>query len=375
MKIAQVSPLCESVPPKTYGGTERVVSYLTDELVRQGHEVTLFASGDSQTTAKLVSTVECSLRSKEGVQDMVAHHLVQMQEVAERMGEFDILHFHTDYIHFPVTSNQSFPHVTTLHGRLDIPDLQSIYQKFRNQPVVSISESQRNPLPQAEWAGTVYHGLPLDLYSKGNGDGDYVVFLGRISPEKAPDMAIEIARQAGIKIKIAAKIDKADQEYYNRVVRPLMDQTHVEYLGEIGEAEKGKLLQDARALLFPINWPEPFGMVLIEAMACGTPTIAYPGGSVPELLENGKTGMIVQNKEEAVKALNQIHKLDRQLIRDTFEKRFSVQVMTENYVRIYERLISDGKKNIFLNGRKKEGIVSEPAGAGNYYLHINGTGG
>ncbi|WP_040497648.1 glycosyltransferase family 4 protein [Fulvivirga imtechensis] len=375
MKIAQISPLCESVPPKAYGGTERVVSYLTEELVRQGHEVTLFASKDSQTKAQLVSTVEQSLRLKEGVLDTVAHHIVQMQEVIERMHEFDILHFHTDYIHFPVTSNTSIPHVTTLHGRLDIPDLQYIYNKFKNQPVISISDAQRKPLPHAEWAGTVYHGLPLNLYTKGDGDGDYVVFLGRISPEKAPDKAIEIAQRAGIPIKIAAKIDKADYEYYSQKIKPLFKLPHVEYLGEIGENEKEQLLQKAKALLFPINWPEPFGMVLAEAMACGTPTIAFPNGSVPELVEEGKTGLIVHDTASAASALKNIDALDRDLIRNTFEKRFSVQVMADNYLYIYDNIINKKGKSIELpvNGQLSIGAKRTIASEG--YLHINGTRG
>lgn len=371
MKIAQIAPLCESVPPMAYGGTERVVSYLTEELVRQGHEVTLFASGDSKSSARIISTVERSLRQKTDVQDTVAHHIVQMQEVIERMHEFDILHFHTDYIHFPITSNSYNPHVTTLHGRLDIPDLQYVYQRFRNQPVVSISDSQRQPLPCAEWAGTVYHGLPLDLYTQGNGEGDYVVFLGRISPEKSPDLAIEIARRAGIKIKIAAKIDKADYEYYNSKIKHLIQQPHVEFLGEIGEAEKSELLQNALALIFPIQWPEPFGMVLIEAMACGTPTIAFRYGSVPELLDERKTGMIVNDVDAAVEAVKNIAGLDRNIIRATFEKKFGVDVMAENYIRIYTELINQkraGYQPINTKPKTEEEIA-------NGYMHVNGARG
>ena len=375
MKIAQISPLCESVPPNGYGGTERVVSYLTEELVRQGHEVTLFASGDSVTKARLVSTVEQSLRQTESVQDTVAHHIVQMQEVTERMYEFDILHFHTDYIHYPVTSNISFPHVTTLHGRLDIPDLQYVYNKFKNQPVISISDAQRKPLPNAEWAGTVYHGLPQNLYTKGDGDGDYVVFLGRISPEKAPDKAIKIAQCAGSVIKIAAKIDKADYDYYKQKIKPLLKLPNVEYLGEIGESEKEQLLQKAKALLFPINWPEPFGMVLVEAMACGTPIIAFPYGSVPELLEDGKTGMIVHDVESAVNALKRIEALDRNLIRNTFEKRFSVQVMANNYLRIYDDIINKKRGNIQMPINGKFAVAPEQSLSNEGYLHINGTSG
>ena len=319
-----------------------MVSYLTEELVNQGHEVTLFASGDSQTRAKLVSHINEALRLNKTVEDPLAHHIVQMQDLLERADEFDVIHFHTDYLYFPVVQLINKPNITTLHGRLDIPDLQYVYRKFSDQPVVSISDAQRKPLPLANWVGTVYHGLPLDLYSKGEGKGDYVAFLGRISPEKRVDRAIEMAGKAGLKIKIAAKIDKADADYYHSSIKKLMEQPHVEFIGEIGENEKGEFLGNAKALLFPIDWPEPFGMVVIEAMACGTPIIAWPHGSVPEILDHGKSGFIVKDMEAAVAALKNIEELDRNEVRRVFEERFSVASMATNYVKLYQQLIEEG---------------------------------
>ena len=339
MKIAQIAPLYESVPPKLYGGTERVVSYLTEELVNQGHQVTLFASGDSKTKARLVSHIHEALRLNKAVEDPLAHHIVQMQELIERAEEFDVIHLHNDYLYFPIAQLMNTPHLTTLHGRLDIPDLQYVYKKFDYEPVVSISNAQRNPLPFANWVGTVYHGLPLELYQKGNGRGDYAAFLGRISPEKRVDRAIEMAGKAGIKIKIAAKIDKADMDYYHSKIKKLLKLPHVEFIGEIGEKEKGEFLGNAKALLFPIDWPEPFGMVVIEAMACGTPVIAWPHGSVPEILDEGKTGFIVEDMDTAIRALKNIEALDRTLVRKTFEERFSVATMALNYCKLYQQLI------------------------------------
>jgi glycosyltransferase involved in cell wall biosynthesis len=336
LRIAQIAPLVESVPPKFYGGTERVVAYLTNALVKLGHDVTLFASGDSTTKARLVSVIPTSLRLSNCV-DQMAGNVLQLQEVMDRAHEFDILHFHTDYLHFPVTRLSHKKTLTTLHGRLDIPELKPLYQKFNDIPVISISNAQRRPIPMANWVDTVYHGLPEDLYQPGNGEGDYVVFLGRFSPEKRADRAIEIARRAKVKIKIAAKVDKADERYFEKEIRHLLDQPHVEYLHEIGEAEKGPLLANAKALLFPIDWPEPFGMVLIEAMACGTPIIAYNHGSVPEIVEHGKTGFIVDSIEKATEALQNISLISRATCLDTFKRRFSNIVMAENYVRLYEK--------------------------------------
>lgn len=353
MKIAQISPLYESVPPKYYGGTERVVSYLTEELVKQGHDVTLFASGDSRTTAKLVGHTSDALRLRK-VCDPLAHHIVQMQEVAERAENFDILHFHTDYLHYPFSAFLNKPNVTTLHGRLDIPELAYVYQKFPQQPVISISNSQRKLLPvKANWAGTIYHGLPLDLYSKGEGDGDYVAFIGRISPEKKPDRAIKIAREAGIKIKIAAKIDSVDVAYYKREIEPLLNEPHVEFIGEIGEDNKGEFLGNARALIFPIDWPEPFGMVMIEAMACGTPVIAFNHGSVPEVIDHGVSGFIVNNINDSVRALENIHLLDRSLVRKKFEERFSATIMANNYVALFHKLIAEQQNLYVVKGHPK----------------------
>jgi glycosyltransferase involved in cell wall biosynthesis len=351
LRIAQIAPLFESVPPKLYGGTERVVAYLTDALVQMGHAVTLFASGDSVTKANLVPVTPASLRLS-GCADQMAGHILQLQEVMDRAHEFDLLHFHTDYLHFPLTRLSRKKTLTTLHGRLDIPELKPLYRKFNDMPVVSISNSQRKPLYMANWVGTVHHGLPLHLYKpvyQHNNTEDYVVFLGRFSPEKRADRAIEIARRANIKIKVAAKVDKADEAYFDKEIRHLLDQPHVEYLHEVNETQKGPLLANAKALLFPIDWPEPFGMVLIEAMACGTPIVAYNHGSVPEIVEHGKTGFIVNTIEKAVEALENIHLISREECRDTFEKKFSATVMAKNYVRLYEKLLhKQPQRSLFL---------------------------
>ena len=339
MKIAQVAPLYESVPPKLYGGTERVVHYLTEELVRQGHQVTLFASGDSKTSAELASHMEEALRLNPKSIDPIAHHIVQLQEVIERIDEFDIVHFHTDYIHFPFTENSATPHLTTLHGRLDLEDLQYLYQKFPLQPVVSISNHQRGPLPRANFVSTVYHGLPRSLHQPGKGDGGYLAFLGRISPEKGLPHAIEIAKAAGIKLKIAAKIDKADQEYYEMEIKSLLDHPLVEFIGEINEQQKCSFLGDALAFLFPINWCEPFGMVMIESMACATPVIAHPLGSVPEIIQHGANGFIVNTVEEAVSVIKNLDSFDRQNVRKVFDDRFTAERMATDYLAVYKRLI------------------------------------
>jgi glycosyltransferase involved in cell wall biosynthesis len=322
MKIAQVAPLFESVPPKYYGGTERVVSYLTEELVRQGHQVTLFASGDSVTGAHLVAPCPRALRLDTQCEDQLAHSIVLLDRVFQQASAFDIVHFHIDYLHFPLSTRQLTPHVTTLHGRLNIPDLVPLYQTFPTVPVVSISHGQRTPLPWLRWCGTVYHGLPLDLYTFRETPGTYLAFLGRISPEKGLDQAITIAREVGMPLKIVAKVDQADQEYFQEVIRPLLDNPLVEYLGEMSEADKVVFLGQAYALLFPINWPEPFGLVMIEAMACGTPVIAYRRGSVPEVIDDGVTGWIVEGCEEAVQAVAQVSTLSRSRCRQVFEERF-----------------------------------------------------
>lgn len=339
MKIAQVSPLYESVPPKLYGGTERVVSYLTEALVKQGHDVTLFASGDSVTSARLFAPVEEALRLSPHVVDPIARHYVMLEELFRRIANFDIVHFHIDYLHFPLSRLYAEPHVTTLHGRLDLPDLQPLYDEYNDMPVVSISDSQREPLPQAMWVDTVYHGLPTDLIKLHPEPGKYLAFLGRISPEKRVDRAIEIAKRTGIPLKIAAKVDKVDREYYEEEIEPLFDHPLIEYIGEIGEHEKNDFLGNAYALLFPIDWPEPFGLVMIEAMAAGTPVVAFNHGSVPEILRDGVTGYIVESVDEAVEAVQNIEKLSRQTCRREFEQCFAADRMARDYVKLYQSIL------------------------------------
>lgn len=340
MRIAQVAPLYESVPPKLYGGTERVVSYLTEELVQMGHEVTLFASGDSVTQARLVSPAQRALRLDPGCVDQLAHHILMLEQVFALAPAFDVIHFHVDYLHFPLSRWHGIPNVTTLHGRLDIPDLPALYQEFRDMPVVSISDSQRKPLEWINWQATVHHGLPDDLYSLNDHPRDYLAVLGRISPEKGVDRAIEIARRARLPVKISAKVDNADREYFAAQIEPLLDGPDAEFIGEIGEGEKNEFLGNARALLFPIDWPEPFGMVMIEAMACGTPVIAYRRGSVPEVIEEGVSGFTVDGIEEAAQAVERVMAgFDRRVCRRAFEERFSASRMANDYVRVYERLL------------------------------------
>lgn len=339
MRIAQVAPLYESVPPKYYGGTERIVSYLTEELVRQGHKVTLFASGDSATKARLIAPCRRALRLDKTSIDQMAHHILMLEQVFRGAAQFDIIHFHIDYLHFPLSRRQRTPHVTTLHGRLDIPDLVPLYKEFRDMPVISISDAQREPLPWINWQGTVYHGLPGDLYTFQEEPGKYLAFLGRISPEKRVDRAIQIAKKVGMEIKIAAKVDATDREYFEEMIKPLLNDPSTDYIGEIGEGEKDEFLGKAYALLFPIDWPEPFGMVMIEAMACGTPVIAYNQGSVPEVIEEGVTGFIVENLEEAVRAVKMVPSLSRKWCRQVFEERFSASRMASDYLLIYNQLI------------------------------------
>jgi len=339
MRIAQVAPLAESVPPTGYGGTERVVAYLADELVRQGHDVTLFASGDSRTAARLVACSPSALRLDETVIDPIAHEVYQLERVAAEAHRFDIIHWHLDYFHFPMSRRLGVPQLTTLHGRLDIPDLQPVYDEFGDMPVVSISNDQRAPLPQAQWLATVHHGMPLDELMPRRDVGDYLAFLGRISPEKRADRAIEVARRAGLPLRIAAKVDDADREYFEREIEPLLDAEHVEFIGEIGPLEKNEFLGRARALLFPIDWSEPFGLVMIEAMACGTPVIAYRSGSVPEVITEGVSGFIVDDIEGAVEAVRRLDEIDRAACRGAFEERFSVERMAREYLEAYERLV------------------------------------
>jgi glycosyltransferase involved in cell wall biosynthesis len=339
MKIAQVAPLYESVPPKLYGGTERVVSYLTEELVEMGHEVTLFASGDSETAARLIPACPSSLRLDKRCIDQLAHHYVLLEDVMERAEEFDIIHFHVDYLHFPLSRITGFPHVTTLHGRLDLPDLVPLYRKYREMPVVSISHGQRKPLCWANWVGNVYHGVPERL-SPGDGSGKYLAFLGRICPEKRVDRAIQIALEVGMPLKIAAKVDRVDREYYEYKIKPLLANPNVEYIGEITEHQKAEFLGNAYAHLFPIDWPEPFGLAMIEAMACGTPTIAFNCGSVPEVITHGVSGLIVNNMLEAVSAVAEASTLSRAACRREFETRFTACRMAQDYVKLYEAMLS-----------------------------------
>jgi glycosyltransferase involved in cell wall biosynthesis len=338
MRIAQIAPLYESCPPQLYGGTERVVSYLTEELVRMGHEVTLFASGDSQTKAKLVPGSKRALRLDPDVVDPLAYHMIMMGRVLQQAEDFDILHFHTDYLHYPTFATGPHPIVTTLHGRQDLPDLPAVYREFADTPLVSISNDQRRPIPRAHWIKTIHHGLPKDLLPYGTGEGGYVAFIGRISPEKRLDRAIEIARKAGIPLKVAAKVDKADTKYFHEVIEPML-WDGVEFIGEINEVQKRDFLGNASALLFPIDWPEPFGLVMIEAMACGTPVLAFDCGSVTEVIEPGVTGIVVDGMEAAHAALPDVLKLDRKRVRAEFERRFSAERMARDYVELYENLI------------------------------------
>jgi glycosyltransferase involved in cell wall biosynthesis len=338
MKIAQVSPVFERVPPKAYGGTERVVSYLTEELIRQGHDVTLFATGDSITQARLVSPVDESRRFDPRRQEWLMYHTIMMDQVAEMADEFDVIHFHTDFLHFPYVKHLATPYVTTLHGRLDYPELVPLYRHFRATPLVSISDSQRSPLPWANWQATVHHGLPPASYTFHSHPQDYFAFVGRISPEKRVDRAIEIALQCDMPLTIAAKIDKPDQDYFKEQIKPLFNHPLIEYLGEIGDEEKCEVVGNARALLFPIDWPEPFGLVMIEAFACGTPVIAYRNGAVPEIMENGVTGFVVSNQEQAVQAGRDIESIDRARCRQAFERRFTASRMAQNYLNVYRTL-------------------------------------
>jgi glycosyltransferase involved in cell wall biosynthesis len=338
VKIAQVSPLYESVPPQLYGGTERVVSYLTEELVRQGHDVWLFASGDSVTEANLVPGSPKALRLDENTIDQMAHHILMIEKVLQQAEEFDLIHFHIDYLHFPLSRRSQTPNLTTLHGRLDLPDLVPLYKEFGDMPVVSISDDQRKPLPWLNWVGTVYHGLPEELHTLHPKPGEYLAFLGRVSPEKGLDRAIEIAKRVEMPLKIAAKVDKADAEYYEQEIKPLLDHPLIEFIGEIDEEGKDEFLGNAYALMFPIRWPEPFGLTMIEAMSCGTPVVAFREGSVPEVLEDGKSGYIVESVDEAVDAVKRIGEVDRRTVRERFEERFSARRMALDYVEIYRKL-------------------------------------
>lgn len=336
MRIAQIAPLAERCPPLLYGGTERVVSYLTEALVDGGHDVTLFASGDSITSAELVPCAPRALRLDASVKDPTPYMMIMLDEVARRADEFDVLHFHIDLMHAPLVRDFADRTVTTLHGRLDLPDLGPFYDRFRQLPVVSISDAQRAPLPRANWVGTVLHGLPRDLLAFNARPDGYLAFLGRISPEKRPDRAIEIAARCGMPLKIAAKVDRVDEAYWRETIEPMVRaHSNVEYVGEINDAQKGDFLGEARALLFPIDWEEPFGLVMIEAMACGTPVIAFARGSTPEIIDHGVSGYLVDDIDAAVRAVEQLDVLDRARVRATFEERFTVERMAHDYLDIY----------------------------------------
>ncbi len=338
MRIAQIAPLTESVPPRTYGGTERVVSYLTEELMAMGHDVTLFASGDSVTTARLVAGWPQALRFDQNLRDAMAPPMLQMEKVYQHAHDFDVLNGHLDYWPFSLLSRQPTPFLTTLHGRLDLPELTDVYDCFADTPLVSISDAQRRPLPRGNFVATVHHGLPPNLLTPRSMRRDYLAFLGRICPEKSPDRAIRIARAAGMKLKIAAKIDRVDRDYFETKIRPMIDGDQIEMIGEIGDAEKPAFLGGAKAMLLPIDWPEPFGLVMIEAMACGTPTIAFPAGSVPEVIDDGVTGYVVPDEAAAVAALAHLDRLSPIAIRARFEQRFTARRMAEDYLDLYRHM-------------------------------------
>ena len=340
MRIAQIAPLYERVPPQFYGGTERIVSYLTEELVQQGHDVTLFASGDSKTSAKLVPCCKMALRLDPSVKNPLVYHIIMLEEVRQRIDQFDVLHFHIDILQAPLIRDIADCTVTTQHGRLDLPDLIPFYGMFRELPLVSVSNDQHKYLRHANWVGTVHHGLPRDLLPfQPNAAGRYLAFLGRISPEKGPNRAIEIAARAGMPLEIAAKVDRVDQTYWDEIIQPMVEaHSNVEFIGEIDERDKAAFLGEAAALLFPIDWPEPFGLVMIEAMACGTPVIAFRRGSVSEVVEDGISGFVVDTIEEAVRAVQRIVTLDRARVRAAFERRFTVDRMARDYVQIYREL-------------------------------------
>ena len=350
MRIAQIAPLTEAVPPKLYGGTERVVHWLTEELVALGNEVTLFASGDSRTSAKLDATWPRALRLDGSVRDPNALHMVMLERVRQKCDdeEFDFLHFHLDYYPFSLFFRQPTPFLTTLHGRLDLPEHQPVFTTFASVPVVSISNAQRRPVPQANWTGTIYHGLPENLLTPRPVTPSYLAVLGRIAPEKGVDRAIRIAVRCGIPLKIAAKVDRADQEYYDEIIRPLLDHPLIEYIGEIGDHEKSEFLSGALGLLVPIDWPEPFGLVMIEAMACGTPVIAYNRGSVPEIVEENLTGFIVEDEISSAAAVNRLAQLDRGMIRKQFETRFTARRMALDYLAAYRKLMKASTPRIKL---------------------------
>lgn len=364
MKIAQIAPLAESVPPRLYGGTERIVSYLTEELVRQGHDVTLFASGDSVTRAELVPVTEMALRLNPAVRDPIPYHMMLLDAVRRRADEFDALHFHIDLIHMPLVQDFIGRCVTTLHGRLDLPDLPAFYRAFPDHSLVSISDHQRLPMPPVNWARTIHHGLPADLLpARTKASDGYLAFLGRISPEKRPDRAIRIAARAGLPLRIAAKIDAVDRLYWEQEIAPLVERyPNIHYIGEINEAQKAEFLGRASALLFPIDWPEPFGLVMIEAMACATPVVAFRCGSVPEVIDHGVSGFIVESEDEAVAAVQNLHALDRARVRAAFDARFTAERMAADYVQLYHDLPGARTQAAMLRRLRGEGAELQIVG-------------
>jgi glycosyltransferase involved in cell wall biosynthesis len=366
MKIAQVAPLMESVPPRFYGGTERIVHYLTEELVRQGHEVTLFASGDSVTSATLVPCVEQAIRLNPAVRDSIPHYLVMLDRLRSVAHRFDVLHFHIDAFHMPLFRDMAAKTVTTLHGRQDLLDMHCLYREMPEMPLVSISNAQRAPIADANIVKTIYHGLPADLYSPTyDPRGGYLAFIGRISPEKRLDRAIDIACALGLRLRIAAKIGDTDEPYFRETIAPLLDRPGIEFLGEIGEREKGKFLGEALALLFPIDWPEPFGLVMIESMACGTPVLAFRCGSTPEVIDHGVTGCLVGSLDEAIRAVPQLLRLDRRGVRHRFDERFSAQRMASDYLEVYRTLAQNSNLELGRNQRRRgSNIIALPRSVG-----------
>jgi glycosyltransferase involved in cell wall biosynthesis len=375
MRIAEISPLHESVPPKLYGGTERVVHFLTEALVDLGHDVTLFASGDSSTRAELVSCAPTALRLNRCV-DPVAPHVAMIEEVIARADEFDVMHFHTDYLGYSLARRQTVPYVTTMHGRLDSLELEPIFRTFPESPLISISDAQRDPHPDANWMGTVYHGMPIDLYRPYAAAGQYLAFVGRISPEKRVDRAVEIALRLGMPIKIAAKIDGKDRDYYDQKIKPLFANRLVDFVGEIGEDEKNDFLGGAAAFLFPIDWPEPFGLVMIEAMACGTPVVAFRCGSVPEVMRDGVSGFVVDTVEQAVDATARAIELPRAGVRAYFERRFSAPRMARDYVTVFEAMVRSARQLRATGGHAALGLAAIDAEAEAEGGHaVDGLGG